>query len=82
MIHSAIPGLIARNALFVVNHSGGKDSQAMYLKIAALVPREQNAITGKHGLDTVKGLGRNFAWADLANANAAEIEDGAEQLRP
>ncbi len=44
MIHSAIPGLIARNALFVVNHSGGKDSQAMYLKIASMVPREQIVI--------------------------------------
>ncbi|URG13004.1 phosphoadenosine-phosphosulfate reductase family protein [Stenotrophomonas phage B2] len=36
--------LIARNALFVVNHSGGKDSQAMYLKIRALVPEDQIVI--------------------------------------
>lgn len=36
--------LIARNALFVVNHSGGKDSQAMYLKIRALVPADQIVI--------------------------------------
>lgn len=33
--------LIRRGALFVVNHSGGKDSQAMYLKLRARVPREQ-----------------------------------------
>lgn len=39
-----IADLIARGALFVVNHSGGKDSQAMYLKLRDLVPREQLVI--------------------------------------
>lgn len=43
---------------------------------------EINARDGKHGLDTVKGLGRNFAWADLAHAKAEEVVDGAEALRP
>lgn len=33
--------LIARKALFVVNHSGGKDSQAMDILLSRLVPREQ-----------------------------------------
>lgn len=36
--------LIARGALFVVNHSGGKDSQAMYLHLRDLIPREQLVI--------------------------------------
>lgn len=36
--------LIARGALFVVNHSGGKDSQAMYLYLRDLVPRDQLVI--------------------------------------
>jgi DNA sulfur modification protein DndC len=36
-----IRSLVSRNALFVVNHSGGKDSQAMYLVLRAIVPREQ-----------------------------------------
>ena len=36
-----IVDLIARGAIFVINHSGGKDSQAMHLKVAALVPKEQ-----------------------------------------
>lgn len=36
-----IESLIQRGALFVVNHSGGKDSQAMFLHLAALVPAEQ-----------------------------------------
>lgn len=43
-----IPGqvveLIARGALFVVNHSGGKDSQAMYLLLRQHVPAAQLAI--------------------------------------
>jgi len=33
--------LIERGALFVVNHSGGKDSQRMFIKIRELVPAEQ-----------------------------------------
>ena len=36
--------LIAAGALFVVNHSGGKDSQAMYLTLRDLVPSEQLVI--------------------------------------
>jgi hypothetical protein len=43
---------------------------------------ERGARDGKHGLDTVKGLGRNFAWSDMAEAKAEEIEDEAELLRP
>lgn len=41
---AAINDLIARGALFVVNHSGGKDSQAMYLAVRDLVPRDQIVI--------------------------------------
>lgn len=33
--------LIARGAIFVVNHSGGKDSQAMFHFIYGMVPRNQ-----------------------------------------
>lgn len=36
-----IQALIARGALFVANHSGGKDSQCMLIKLLELVPREQ-----------------------------------------
>jgi 3'-phosphoadenosine 5'-phosphosulfate sulfotransferase (PAPS reductase)/FAD synthetase len=39
-----IKDLVARGALFVVNHSGGKDSQAAYLLLAALVPHKQLVI--------------------------------------
>lgn len=41
---------------------------------------EARALTGKHGGGTVKGLGRNFAWADLATAT--QVEDDKETLRP
>ena len=41
MNNTAINDLIARGALFVVNHSGGKDSQAMYTTLRTLVPRDQ-----------------------------------------
>lgn len=41
MTNTNIQDLIDRGALFVVNHSGGKDSQAMYIKLAALVPHDQ-----------------------------------------
>lgn len=36
-----IKNLIDRGALFVVNHSGGKDSQAMMIKLLDIVPRQQ-----------------------------------------
>lgn len=36
-----IAELIARGALFVVNHSGGKDSQAMFAYLRGLVPASQ-----------------------------------------
>lgn len=36
-----IPDLVARGALFVVNHSGGKDSQAMMIKLLEQVPASQ-----------------------------------------
>lgn len=43
---------------------------------------EDKARDGRHGLDTVKGLGRNFSWHDLELVKAEEVVDGAESLRP
>ncbi len=37
----AILDLVARGAIFFVNHSGGKDSQAMFIHLLGIVPREQ-----------------------------------------
>lgn len=36
-----ISTLIADKALFVVNHSGGKDSQAMFIKLLEVIPADQ-----------------------------------------
>ena len=33
--------LVQRGAIFYVSHSGGKDSQAMYLSVSKIVPKEQ-----------------------------------------
>ncbi len=44
MITTQIHDLIARGALFACNHSGGKDSQAMYLVLRELVPADQLVI--------------------------------------
>lgn len=41
LMSQEITKLIERGALFVINHSGGKDSQAMTLKIKSLVPKSQ-----------------------------------------
>ena len=38
---AGVQTLIDDSALFVINHSGGKDSQAMFLKVRAMVPRRQ-----------------------------------------
>ncbi len=40
-IPQEVRALVERGALFVVNHSGGKDSQAMYHFVMAHVPAEQ-----------------------------------------
>lgn len=60
--------LVQRGALFVVNHSGGKDSQAMLIKVRQLVPDSQILVihahlpgmewegTEKHVHDTSVGL--------------------------
>lgn len=46
------------------------------------VAMEDGARAGRHGLDTVKGLGRSFAWKDLALVAADEVVDQTETLRP
>lgn len=43
-VQETIMALRDRGALFVINHSGGKDSQAMYLHVRKLVPKDQIAI--------------------------------------
>lgn len=37
----SVKALVARGAMFVVNHSGGKDSQAMFHYVLGMVPMEQ-----------------------------------------
>jgi hypothetical protein len=64
-----------------------KKSEVVWLRdthpdlFAKALAMENNARDGRHGLDTVKGLGRNFAWSDLAHVTGP-VEDGPEQLRP
>ena len=58
-----------------------RDTHPMLFQRA--IAMEERARNGKHGLETVKGLGRNFAWSELAHAKAEEVEDDtAEALRP
>lgn len=40
----SIPELVAAGALFVVNHSGGKDSQAMLIEMARTIPAAQMVV--------------------------------------
>lgn len=47
-IDRQIRTLIARGALFVCNHSGGKDSQAMFLKLRERVPGGQLLVIHSH----------------------------------
>lgn len=57
-----------------------RDTHPMLFKRALAI--EAGARDGKHGLNTVKGLGRNFAWSELAHADADAVEDLPETLRP
>lgn len=44
LIPAAIQSLIERGAIFVFNHSGGKDSQFMHLELRKIVPKAQRII--------------------------------------
>lgn len=46
--HEVIPVLIKRGALFICNHSGGKDSDAMYNKLRSIVPSDQLVVIHAH----------------------------------
>lgn len=46
------------------------------------IQMEERARDGKHGLKTVHGLGRSFAWSDLSKPEAMALEDELEILRP
>lgn len=41
IIDSKIQDFIEQKALFVINHSGGKDSQAMMIELLKLIPQDQ-----------------------------------------
>lgn len=43
-----VAALVERGALFVVNHSGGKDSQAMFHEVRRQVPDEQIVVVHAH----------------------------------
>jgi hypothetical protein len=47
-IPEQIQQLIDQGALFISNHSGGKDSQAMYNLLSGLIPREQLVVIHAH----------------------------------
>ena len=64
-----IKELIERKALFVVNNSGGKDSQAMLIKIREMVPGEQILVIHAE----LPGV----EWAGTLE-HAAEISQGLE----
>ena len=43
-----IQALVDRGALFVVDHSGGKDSQATFLEVSRIVPKAQLLVVHAH----------------------------------
>jgi len=47
-IDGKINSLIGRGAIFFVNHSAGKDSQAMMIKLRGMVPKEQIVVVHAH----------------------------------
>jgi hypothetical protein len=65
-----------------------KKSEIVWLRdthpdlFARALALESNARDGRHGLKTVMGLGRSFAWSDLAHIKSDDVVDSAETLRP
>jgi DNA sulfur modification protein DndC len=68
MLTTEIQNLITQGALFVVNHSGGKDSQAMFNFIYSVVPHDQIVVVHAH-LEGVEWEGT----ADHVKATIASI---------
>ncbi|MBW7932240.1 MAG: phosphoadenosine phosphosulfate reductase family protein [Gemmatimonadaceae bacterium] len=66
-LRSTIEALIADGALFVANHSGGKDSQAQLIALLRQVPREQ-VIVVHAALDDVEWPGALEHAAEQAQA--------------
>lgn len=65
-----------------------KKSEVLWLRdthpvlFARALEIESRARNGRHGLKTTAGLGRTFAWADLAAAEPADLIEEPETLRP
>lgn len=62
-----LQNLIARGALFVINHSGGKDSQAMAATVRRLVPESQIVVVHAH----LAGV----EWEDVIEHIYHDIDD-------
>lgn len=67
---------------------GAKKSEVVHLRdhhpilFHRALQMERGARDGKHGLDTVAGLGRSFAWESLQYVDARAVVDEAACLRP
>ena len=68
---SWIQEMVDRGALFVVSHSGGKDSQAMYAVLRTLVPHDQIAVVHAN-------LGDQAEWSGTMEHAAANIDHPLE----
>lgn len=68
-----IDRLIRRGALFVVNHSGGKDSQAMMAIVAALVPRQQIFVVHAHLPDVEWPGTEEHVYATIGDLEATTV---------
>jgi len=69
-IQPSITDLIDQGALFVVNHSGGKDSQAMMIYLADLVPAEQLVVIHAD----LPGVEWDGTWAHIVDTVPQGIE--------
>lgn len=81
MTPSHIQKHIDDGALFVINHSGGKDSQAMYLKLRDMIPRDQilivHADLGRHEWDDLQGHIRDTVEGHEVHVAHAIYKDGS-----
>lgn len=86
-IPNQVQTLINEGALFVINHSGGKDSQAMFALVSAVVPSEQIVVihaslgevewqgTEEHARETTKG----FEFVTVTHAKGETLLSIAEK---
>jgi 3'-phosphoadenosine 5'-phosphosulfate sulfotransferase (PAPS reductase)/FAD synthetase len=75
-ITDKISELAAKGAIFYISHSGGKDSQCMFIEVSRLVPADQVVVIHSHLPGVVWKDTRKHLKATIGDATYIEVQAG------